>query len=1137
MKQHHIPARHSSVPVHALLILATACAQLTAQSTGPVLAPATLSFTTQAGSSPPGQTIAVSSSGASSAFSATAISTGNWLSVSPASVTAPGNVTVSVNSQSLTAGTYGGFVQVSSSDGNSTVAPVTLSVTASGLMLLTAVPPNLTVDFPAGATSPISRDIVLSTTGMQAGSVSTTVTTSSPMLSTTVSPTSPAISPTTPATVSVSISPTGLTPGRYYAALAFGAPGTGGTLSLITVNVGGTGGGGMISASPTQVALNGQLGSTNPISQSLQLSASGSSPVAFTVTSATTSCGAAWLSVSPTSGSTPATLSVQANPGALPAGSCQGSVSILANGSTTPLTIPVSLTLSAGANLTVPATGPNFTYQVGGTAPTAQSIAISSSGNPLAFTAAVSSASSGSPVFLSASPLTGTTPANLQLSINSSALSGLAAGTYTNTLTITSPSASNSPQSIPVTLTVSASGSGGTPTLSIAPASADFVFQIGQSAPAAQQIQISSSGTPVQFSVASATTACSGFFSVSPQTGSTVEIGADGKVTPGVITITPNVQGLNSASTCSGTVSVTLEGSTAAPLTIPVSMSVVANNVLTATPIAIQAIALAGSPTPNTQIVSVKSTTASMPLNFTASVVTDPPAQTWLSVTPASSQTPADLVVNMNQSGLQPGVYQASIRLSTGGTSPAQTIPVRFTVVGNLLTPTPGMLTFTQAVGGALPVEQSINLGILPPGSNVTATATALNGSGWLSVNAPAGQSNLSVRVNSSGLSEGLYRGLITIQVPGSAPSPLYVPVTFTYGTPSALEASSSTLSFSYTAGSSTTPNAQTVQITTSGQALPFTVATASASGGNFFSVTPTSGTTPGALSVTLNQAVIANLAAGSYSGTITVTSPNSSGARTIAVNLSVSEGPAPGTPTVSSILNLGTNQSGVAPGTIVTLTGTGLGPTTPASIELTPEGLVQTTLANTTVTIDGVPAPLLMVSGTQINAIVPYEVAGKQSVPVVVSRTVSGTTLTSQTTALPITSTAPGIITFDPSGTGQGAILNQSGTVNGTADPAAPGSIIVVYATGEGLLTPPATTGSVTSATGTSFPMPVATVSATVGGSPATVLYAGSAPGLIAGLLQVNLRMPSNLSSGPQPVVLTIGGVSSRTGVTVAVQ
>jgi uncharacterized protein (TIGR03437 family) len=1132
MKQTTASACAKRVPIFTLALLATGCVPLAAQSTALVLSPTTLSFTTAAGSSPPGQSIAVASGGAAANFTASAISTGNWLSVTPATGATPGTLSVSVNSQTLTSGTYGGFIQLASADGAASTVPVTLAVTSSGLMNLTAAPASLTYDFASGATASISRDIVLTSAGMQAGSVASSVTTSSPMLSVSLNPSAPAISPTTPATVAVSVSPTGLTPGRYYAAIAFGAPGTGGTVVFATVNVGMTGAAALTS-SPAQLALTGQVGGTTPVAQTLQITAPGSAPVQFSVTSATTSCGSAWLSVTPTSATTPATLTVQANPSALPAGACQGAVSLTAMGATTPVTIPVTFTLSAGSALTVPATGPSFSFQIGGSVPAAQSVSIASTASPLSISAAVS----GTPAFLTVTPTSATTPASLQLSLTAGALTGLAAGTYTNTVTVTSDGASNSPRSFPVTLTVSAAGGGGAAVLSATPAAADFVFQVGQSPPAAQTIQVSSSGVPTRYNVTSTTTSCPGFFTVSPMSGSTSEFDAQGQLRAGQITITPLTSGLSTATACAGTVSIAVDGGSGTPITVPVTLNVVTANTLTAAPLAIQATALAGSPTPNTQTIAVASTTSAVPLSFTASVVTDPPAQTWLSVTPTSSQTPANLTVNLNQSGLLPGVYQGSIRLSTGGTTPVQTIPVRFTVVGNLLTPTPGTLSFTQPVGGAAPSAQTINLGILPAGAVATAVATPLNGSGWLTANAPAGQNVVTVNVNSAGLAEGIYRGVVTITVPGSSPSPLNVPVTFTYGTPSALTATPTTLSFAYTAGSTTTPSAQTVQVTTSGAAIPFSVATTSASGGNFFTVTPASGTTPGTLTVSLNQAVIANLAAGSYAGTITLSSTGTTGSQTIAVNLTVAAGPTPGTPTVTSMVNLASNQAGAAPGTIITLLGTNLGPTAPVSLQLTSAGAVQTTLAETTVTVDGVAAPLLLVSGTQINAIVPYEAAGKTSVPVVVRRTLSGSTVSSTTTALAIAPTAPGILTLGMMGTGQGAILNQNGTINGTSSPAAPGSIIVVYATGEGVLSPAVATGSVTSATGSSFPQPVAAVSATVGGSPATVLYAGSAPGLIAGLLQVNLRLPESVASGAQPVVLTVGGVSSRTGVTAAIQ
>ncbi len=1120
-----------TVPLLTVPLLLSACAHLAAQTPNPVLTPTTLTFSAATGASPAAQTLSLSSSGSAFNYTASAISSGNWLSVTPASGSTPGTLTVNVNSQSLNAGTYGGFIQVTGTANAMTTIPVTLNVTASGLMSLTPMPSSLTFDFAAGAMSPLSRDIMLSTAGMQTGPLAVTVTKSNPLLNLTVSPMSPQISPNNPATVSVTVDPAGAPVGRHYATISFGAPGTGGAAVLATVNVMEGMGAATITSTPAQLQISGQLGSSTPVSQSLQITASGASPVSFTVTSAASSCGSGWLSVSPTSGTTPATLTVQANAGALPAGTCQGTISLMAAGASMPVTIPVSFSVASGSTLILPTTRPSFSFQIGGAMPAMQSISIGSSGAALPLNVSVT----GTPAFLTVTPTSATTPATLQLSVGN--LAGLAAGTYTNTISFASSGASNSPQSLPVTLVVSEAGMGMQQSFNASPTNASFVFQVGQSTPAAQTLQISSAGIPLRYNVSSTITTCPGFFTVSPQSGSTADFDSQGRIQPGQITITPVTTNITSASNCAGTVTLTPEGGSGTPLVIPITLRSVTTNTLSATPAAITAVAVAGTPTPNTQTIAVSSSTAGVPISFTATVVTDPPAQTWLTVTPSSSQTPANLTVNLNQSGLLPGVYSGSIRLSTGASTPDQTIPVRFTVVGTLLSPAPATITFSQAVGEAAPASQVINLGVLPSGAMVNATSTALNGSGWLTVTSQPNQNFITVGVSSSGLTEGIYRGIVTVTVPGASPSPLYIPVTFTYGTPSALSAAPTSLTFNYTAGSTTTPAAQTLQVTTTGTAVPFTAAVTSTSGGNFFTVTPTTGNTPGAITVSLNQAVIANLTAGTYTGSIRLSSSVSAGVQTIPVTLTVAAGPAVGTPALTSIVNLGSNQAGAAPGSIITLLGSALGPTTPASIQLTSSGLVQTTLADTTVTIDGIPAPLLLVSGSQINAIVPYEVAGKTSVPVVVRRTVSGTTVTSATTTLNIAPTAPAILTLDLSGSGQGAILNQNGTVNGASNPAAQGSIIVVYATGEGVLNPAVATGSITSASGTNFPQPAGSVTASVGGQPAAILYAGSAPGLIAGLMQVNLRLPASLPSGPQPVVLNVGGVSSRSGVTVVVQ
>jgi uncharacterized protein (TIGR03437 family) len=255
---------------------------------------------------------------------------------------------------------------------------------------------------------------------------------------------------------------------------------------------------------------------------------------------------------------------------------------------------------------------------------------------------------------------------------------------------------------------------------------------------------------------------------------------------------------------------------------------------------------------------------------------------------------------------------------------------------------------------------------------------------------------------------------------------------------------------------------------------------------------------------------------------------------QTVSVTLVVS--PA-GTPVLLSITSAASLQPGaVSPGDIVSIFGNNIGPATPATgtvFTVTASGTVPTTLAGVTVTFNGVPAPLLFVAGGQINAIVPYEVAGQTSVPVVVNNG----TASSATFTVSVTAVVPAIFSLAENGSGQGAILNSNGTVNGPSNAAAPDSIISIYATGEGQLVPAGTTGCITGGT-LPLPKPVAAVSVTIGGLPATsIAYAGEAPGLVCGVIQVNATIPPGVGAGPQPVVLTIGS-ASNTGqaITVAV-
>jgi uncharacterized protein (TIGR03437 family) len=220
-----------------------------------------------------------------------------------------------------------------------------------------------------------------------------------------------------------------------------------------------------------------------------------------------------------------------------------------------------------------------------------------------------------------------------------------------------------------------------------------------------------------------------------------------------------------------------------------------------------------------------------------------------------------------------------------------------------------------------------------------------------------------------------------------------------------------------------------------------------------------------------------------------------------------------------------------VTPGKVVVFYGNRLGPATLAGGQIT-DGKLANTVGSTQVLFDGIPAPLLYSSAGQVSAIVPYKLDGKLGTQVQIR---NGTS-TSDAVALPVTPVAPSVFTANLSGSGQGVILNQDiVTVNSAAKPADKGSVVVIYATGEGQTDPGGADGQL--ANGPAYPKPVKSVQVNIGGLPAEVLYAGAAPTLVAGVMQINVRIPADAQAGDNLVDVVVGGVHSQPGVTVAVR
>jgi uncharacterized protein (TIGR03437 family) len=181
-------------------------------------------------------------------------------------------------------------------------------------------------------------------------------------------------------------------------------------------------------------------------------------------------------------------------------------------------------------------------------------------------------------------------------------------------------------------------------------------------------------------------------------------------------------------------------------------------------------------------------------------------------------------------------------------------------------------------------------------------------------------------------------------------------------------------------------------------------------------------------------------------------------------------------------------------------------------------------TLSGASVSIGGLNAPLFYSSAAQINAQIPFELPVNSRPQVVVNQ---GGALTVPETIV-VAPAAPGIFATNQQGTGQGAILNVNNVLVDASAPAAAGDVVQVFATGLGATNPAVASGAAAPA---SPPLAnvVAAVTATVGGQPAPVQFAGLAPNFV-GLYQVNVQIPSGLASGPTPLLLTVGGTASNT-------
>ena len=230
----------------------------------------------------------------------------------------------------------------------------------------------------------------------------------------------------------------------------------------------------------------------------------------------------------------------------------------------------------------------------------------------------------------------------------------------------------------------------------------------------------------------------------------------------------------------------------------------------------------------------------------------------------------------------------------------------------------------------------------------------------------------------------------------------------------------------------------------------------------------------------------------------------------------------ASGAPSVNAngVVNAATNKAPVAAGSIAAVFGT-----FPISEAVSSTSFpIPTDFSGLSLEFGSAPpAPLFFGSSLQINAQIPWELAGEQQTTV--SALLNGEGGAPQTITL--APYAPGIFVVN-SQTNQGAILDAKYQLITPANPAAAGSSVLIFCIGLG----PVTNQPATGAPALSKPLSETTAAPTVniGGAAATVLFSGLSPGDV-GLYQINVQVPAGATSGAAvPVNVSIGGANSNT-------
>ena len=598
----------------------------------------------------------------------------------------------------------------------------------------------------------------------------------------------------------------------------------------------------------------------DPDSQSVLVASSGTAlPLSATVS---TSAGGDWLQYSFDGATTPANLRVTAKASSLQAGTYQGQIMVSAAGSSnSPLAVTVTLTIASGtgpAALTATPMVLNFAVQLNGTAPPAQVISVGPGDASAGFTVMVSTGAVSTP-WLLVTPMSGTTPQSLAVSV---ALDGLAGGSYNGAITIVPKAAGTNPVTVAVNLTVNS-----LPNLNVSPLPGfQFYFQQGSSVlTQAQALTLSTSAGALTMTLKASTASGTPWLVV----GQTVAVvGTSAIQIP--VSISPIVSTFP-AGTYSGSILISAPGAANAAVGIPVTLQVTTLPLIGLNSPPVPFAFRVGLAPPAPQPVEIDVSRGNLP--YSATVVLSP-GQNWLTVSPDLGTLPMVLALAVDATGLVTGTYSGQVRIdSTGAANTPLIFPVTLSVAANgLLVPSQGQLDFNYQIGLATPTPQTLGIGTAGGDATFTIrTVTNFCGTNWLSVTPSSGSTPAKVKVsiNPQGLTTPtLCQGRLDLI--NQTGIQTLIPVNLTVSNDPLMNVSPALFTFSG-AANGVAPPGQTLQLASTDVNNPlFYAASVSTSlGGNWLSINSgASGQTPGSIQLLVNQG---SLAAGTYSGLVEI--------------------------------------------------------------------------------------------------------------------------------------------------------------------------------------------------------------------------------------------------------------------------